>query len=1581
MATGLIRDEPSFADALLELDALIAAEAGFSVCEELARREEITAIERLQPVLFAVQVALARLLAAKGLAPAAVIGHSLGEVAAAVAAGALSLPDAVRVVVLRSSLLATLEGTGGAMALLELSPDELAAMPRAFDDDAVEIAAFNAPGQIAVAGPVARVQELVGAVEATGRLAKPIKSTVAGHCRLVDPIVGRLRDGLAGLAPLAAHSRFYTTALADPRESPSFDADYWVTNIRRPVRFAQALAAAADDGHRTFIEISPHPVLLHALLDNARDAGPPEPLVLSTGRRSEDEALHLHAQLATLALDGAALPRPDRAGEPSGARVIDLPTRPWRHERHWLAPRARRLAGGPAAVAATELELHERPARRPRGDPRPDPDHLAVPTRARRARRARPARSDPEARRRLEPTAAVGLGAWLELIRSAAIDAFGGPLDGSLEIRDLVFEAPLPLGDRRVLSTAVDRESRSAGRLTVHSQATGGPWRAHVSASLDAAPAPEAAPPPRSPMPPRQPPAIRDRRRRSCSPRRRAPGTGAAQASPLEGALDALFESLGRVGRDERWVIASIGVTRWLGPLADATRARASVDSPADAPAGSRERTADLQLADADGRVRLAFERIGLRRVRLPDLPSAVRSKLRTRAWHAVDAPPAEKAGAGRWLIVGETSDPLAGELAAALTSHGGEATFLTSLAGGDFDQALRSAPAPERVVVLAAAPAPGEALDDALIRGERAVLLAARVLAGIDARPTPSAGTRIWLVTSLAAAVDERDRPDPGGGALRGLVRALAVEHPELRPASIDLDPVQRLDCLLRELAIDDEEDEIAWRAGRRHVARLVVPELTPPAADARRTVAPDGAYLVTGGLGRNGLLVARWLAERGAARIVLNDIRAPDRAARDELARLRLLGGEIVLIEGDISRPGVAARAVAACGRPGARLRGIAHAADTAGPADAAAAAADTVEPRARWLDGDRLRAAWSAKALGAAQLIAASRGAQLDWWTCFSSAADLLGGPHAAASAPAGACVEALVDGLRAGGVAAGAISWSVRSAPGAGGAGGGAADPVGAITPLEATDALDYLAGHRAPLAGVLKLVPGELARALPALTRVPLFAGILESSQAPAARTGRRSPGLAELTGADAGRAVTDRVNEQIAGVLGIDASRLTGDPALTAAGLDSLLAVRLRNALQHDFGFALPLPLLLGGASAGDVVDWLCDALRLPETSGAKPTGPPGATPGRVPRVGPRDGTERMVAAVWREVLGREDFGVTHEFAALDGDQASALRASELLALRTGRPLVAGDLFARGATIERQAKLLREPDHAGDGSPLRLLRDGVAPTPLFLFHPAGGDTLVYRQLVDCLDPSLTVWGCDRFDGALSVEQRAARYVDLLTGVQPDGPYLLGGWSFGGVLAYETAQLLRAAGERVELLALIDTILPVADPPDRSPRQIVELRFERFAAFLEASYGKPVSLPYERLAELDDESQADVVIDAVVAAGLIERNGNEAIIHHQRTSYVDVRAVERYSPAPYDGRVVFYTPRDVQADGVRDPRFDRHEPARGWDAFCGDRLELVSVPGHHLALLDSPFVETLAGHIDLLLADYRLTVAQ
>jgi phthiocerol/phenolphthiocerol synthesis type-I polyketide synthase D len=1130
------------------------------------------------------------------------------------------------------------------------------------------------------------------------------------------------------------------------------------------------------------------------------------------------------------------------------------------------------------------------------------------------------------------------LSTWLEIAQAAATEALRSH-GARLVMHDLELREPLALGDRCTLTTTLEVTAPRTGRLAVHSRVGNGAWRAHLSATVETTVALGTVDPVQLDVPIRVPLATAP-----------ADGTGGSPRPVLVQALDALVKALGPA-TDGAWLARSVKRVRWHGQVDAASSATISVSNGG----GSGDGTASLQLADAAGRVRLELEDVAFSRVARSELPAALSETLLSLDWQEVAAP-RTASDRRRWLIVGAAADPLAGELAERLRSRGARAHVVQTTGA---EEELRSDPAADGVIVLAAPTHPGADPQDAPDRGERLVLAGARIVQALSERPGSDAtGARVWFVTRGAAAVAARDLPDPGPAALRGLVRVLAFEHPELQPTWIDIGPDDGIEGLLTELGAGDGEDEVAWRGGRRHVARLIRPQLA--AGAPRPVVRDDGAYLVSGGLGGLGLLLARWLAERGAARVVLNGRSTPGPGVEVELEELRQLGCDVVVVNGDIALAGVAECAVAACTVPGARFRGVVH---------AAAVIDDRVTLR---LDAESLHRVWSAKATGAWRLSAACDEHDLDWWVGFSSAAALIGSPGQAAYAAANAYLDALTAWRRARGMVASTINWGTWSQVGQ--AAHRTVAAVGKITPAEGLAALEALLGAGAPATGVLKLESSVVADSFPALAGIPLLAGLVKAAGSPGEQAGAVWTGVSELDPAAARGAIEARVMMRVAEVLGTDAGRLDPGAPLTTVGLDSLLAVRIRNAIKHDFDVLVPPSLLLRGASITDVLRWLGERLRLP-TDPAASAAQPGPELIRetsrleIARVAPRDASERMVHAVWAEVLGDADIGVTQSFDALGGDPSAADRATALLARRCGRQLSVADLFAQ-PTIERQATLLRDAEPTLD-TPLRLLRAG-GPSTLFLFHPGGGDTLVYRQLVELLDPGVTVYGFDRLPGALSVEQRAARYVELLRETQPRGPYQLAGWSFGGALAYETALRLHAVGERVALLAMIDTLLPLADPPGLSETQVLELRFRRFAEFLERNYGKPVALPYERMALLGDEAQTEVMIEAIVEAGLVDPSANAAIISHQRTSYLDVRALERYRPARHDGPLTLFSANEVLAGGMRDARFDRQDPSRGWDAICGDQLRVVRVPGHHLSLLDPPHVETLAAHVDSML---------
>ncbi|MFF7652807.1 beta-ketoacyl synthase N-terminal-like domain-containing protein [Streptomyces sp. NPDC007983] len=343
MGRRLLAEEPAFAAAVEKLDARLAPECGLSLYDHLASGEGLEDLEVAQPVLFGLQVALAELWRSYGVEPAAVVGHSMGEVAAAVCAGALEVADAARVVAVRARLLSGLRG--GAMAVVDLDDGELGALERDFPG--VHVAVHSSPGQKVVTGEEPAVARLVRGLEREGRAARAMRVVGAGHSPQVEPLLAELTDALADIRGAVPRVPVYSTVLDDPRGVSVFDAAHWAANLRRPVRLDRAIAAAAADCHRAFVEISPHPVLTRPVTDTA-----PGALALGTLRRDADGYAAFLTQVGALYAAGVRLPPPP-------GRVIDLPAPRWRHVRHWWTDGRAGATDAPVAPVAPVAEIQE----------------------------------------------------------------------------------------------------------------------------------------------------------------------------------------------------------------------------------------------------------------------------------------------------------------------------------------------------------------------------------------------------------------------------------------------------------------------------------------------------------------------------------------------------------------------------------------------------------------------------------------------------------------------------------------------------------------------------------------------------------------------------------------------------------------------------------------------------------------------------------------------------------------------------------------------------------------------------------------------------------------------------------------------------------------------------------------------------------------------------------------------------------------------------------------------------------------------------------------------------------------------
>ncbi len=846
MGAEMLAREPAFAACVAELEPLIAAESGFSVTEAMSAAETVTGIDRVQPTLFAMQVALATTMKSYGVTPGAVIGHSMGEAAAAVVAGALSLEDGVRVICRRSALMSRLSGAG-AMASVELPAqhvrDELDT--RGISD--VVVSVFASPNSTVIGGATGTVRELVTAWEARDVMAREVAVDVASHSPQVDAILADLADALVGLAPMPPTVPYYSATLENPRAQPPFDARYWVDNLRQPVRFATAVQAALEDGLRVFGEPAPHPLLMRAVEQTAAAAGIAIHAVAGMRR---DQPLPNGARnfLADLHNAGAAI---DFSVVYPGGNLVEAPLPAWTHHDFLLKSEAGATLASSGSTASVHPLLGE---------------HVRLPEEPERhvwQNDAGIAKLAWLADHKVNGVAAFPGAAYCEMALAAANLVFGEDDYGG-EVRDVVFEQLMLLDEHTEVTAAATAVADGVAEFTVQTDVDGERVRhavATLAGLLEDSPAArhDIAALLRS-----HPNRIPGEEVRQWFAARRiqfgpafaglvAVHTGDGDGSTLlaevtlpgdirsqqsgfhihPALLDACFQSVAAaVGPSEGGLLLPLGVAR-LRQVRPGRDARFCVVRVLKADAGSIE--ADLDITDADGELvlRITGLRMGNHGSKAGERDRVLAERLLTVEWTRQQNPPApDDADAGSWLLISAREDDgFTAQLAGAMTARGADCRTIAV----DSFSAADLAGAALRGVTVVAPPAIG-ASDERRGRDLVAALVAiARELPNTDGEPP-----RFYVVTRGALDVTPDDTVNLDDGGVTGLLRVIGAEHPPLKPTQIDIDAHTDAAAVAAELLSGSAEDSTAWRNGYWYTARL---RHTPLRPEERRTTTVDPA------------------------------------------------------------------------------------------------------------------------------------------------------------------------------------------------------------------------------------------------------------------------------------------------------------------------------------------------------------------------------------------------------------------------------------------------------------------------------------------------------------------------------------------------------------------------------------------------------------------------------------------------------------------------------------------------------------------------------------------------------------------
>jgi myxalamid-type polyketide synthase MxaE and MxaD len=1227
MARQLLAEEPVFRAAIERCELAFAPFVDWSLLNLLAGSDSrLDDIDVIQPALFAIQVGLATLWRSWGIVPDAVVGHSMGEVAAAHVAGALDLDDAARVICLRSQLLRRVRGQG-AMALVDLGFAEVDAALDAYRDR-VAVAVNNAPRSSVISGHPDAVHAVVADLQRRGVFCRPIKVDVASHSPQMDPLLDDLCSGLAALAPSPALVPIFSTVEATRVDGHAFDAAYWARNLRQPVRFAQTIQHIIAAGPACFIELSPHPILLPAI-ESMIQADGGHSLALASLRRGEPERATALISLGRLYTIGAPVKWPGLFSDI--ARWIPLPAYPWQHERFWFEANERATTAGMRRGAPDHALLGWRMA-------------LADPDSAVWESEISPSRRPLLFQHRLHSVAILPAAAYLELALAAGTEVFG---PGAHEISEFQLRRALLLVEDAptTLQIALRSSSRGDARFQVFSRGEAG-WTQHVTGVIrrcdSAAPAPAEA---------------------SSDAIGEALSTGEfyAELATRGITIGQGLQCVDQLHRSHNELVAGWKDDRDLSrqllsfdPAFQLTAALAGVDSvylptaidsarilsplPARVRCHLRARNArggsgsdlvqDIDLFDEDDRMVAQFRGVQLHRP--GDVREDAEEWLFAPVWRSSPLPPSRDSMAGIWLILGDRqgiSERLAGQIrargghvllaraAAAYERVSDQEFHLRPDSPGDFDRALTDAfgtngAGCQGVFYLWGLDIDTDVATEALEQEQALVLGGALHLVQALGRVAWPRHPRLLIATRGAQPV-EGGMCAPTQATLWGFGRVCAVEHPELRCTLLDLDPGDDAPAPAHMLAemLSDDEDQVGYRGDQRHVSRLVrarVESAQPLQLSA------DHAYLITGGLGAIGVCVARWMVQQGARRLILMARSIPpsrrEWAALDPssplgrkiaaIRELEAMGATVHLARVDVANPAQLTEFLETYALEGwPPVGGVIH-------------AAAVIDDRLiHTLDLPALLAVLRPKVTGAWLLHHLL--VDLDFFVTFSSLGALIGQAGQANYASANAFLDALAHYRTAHGLPALSINWGAWANLGFAETAGGKRtvehlerQGIMSLSPEKALTALERaMSCASAAQLTVLPIQQETLAAAqarghLPALlaTLAPHEGERQSTPSVSQAGDDPRSRFLA-LPPAQLVQALEVYVRRQFSIVLKLSEERIDPIRPLGAMGLDSLTALELRNRLERDLQLAVSATVMWNYPTIADLAAHLAERL------------------------------------------------------------------------------------------------------------------------------------------------------------------------------------------------------------------------------------------------------------------------------------------------------------------------------------------------------------------------------------------------
>ncbi|MBK8254808.1 MAG: type I polyketide synthase [Polyangiaceae bacterium] len=1241
MGRVLYESEAAFREELDAIENACVREANLSVRAALldSRTEvDLMGIGVIQPVLFAVECAIAAVWKSWGVVPDAVVGHSMGEVAAAYVAGILSLADAVKIICRRSRLLQRKSGQG-AMALVELTQEQAQEALRGHEAH-LSVAVCNGPRSTVISGDPKHLDEVLASLQEAGIFCRKIKVDVASHSPQMDELTGDLLSELSGLSPKPATRQMLSTVSAKWVRGSELDEDYWIQNLRKPVLFADAIAEVASSEGTIFLEVSPHPILLPAIQDTLRECGR-EGNAFGSLKRQEDEFMTMQATLAELYVRGRAVNW--AALYPTG-NLADLPTYQWDRERHFLpfsekSPKSLSSSrtGHPLTGAMVQ------PA--DRSDVRYWEQSVDIST------QALEYLGDHVVRGAVFFPAA----AYLEMGLAAA-DALAGAGPVILENVQLQEAIVLERGVPRHLQLIGHVESSTSASLTIVSRLNGESWTRHCQMLCRLAEEDDPAWQDIASIEARCPrqvdaathyallaardlnfgPAFRglvsaaigsgEVLGKVCLP----PAAGSAKDYRVHPALlDACLQVAAHLldgGNDgQTWLPVAIEEFGCFDTLEEECWVHACIRESRQTP---EFRSVDLTIADGEGRATAVVKGMWLQQVAKGANADPFADCIYQTAWEEKSPPLTERsAGDGGTWIVFSDAGGVGSQLATRLRMLGMRCVeveigvdlisksrdiFVIDPRSRDhmqvvLDAVFDSTHSRLRGVVHLWNLNVGSTMDNNvegiqsdLTQGVLSALHLIQGLVEIQDRNPP----RVVLVTQGGQGVESNDRfASALQGCAWGFARVLSMEHPEFSCLRVDLesrDLGRNVSDLLGELLNDDGEDQVAFRGGKRYVARLRHQTLP---ADCSAHFDSESTYVVTGGLTGLGLEVAQFLVARGARSLLLIGRRSPSPDAATTIRQMEQAGVHVQVGNVDVANSAELSIVLAATRKRGLPIRGIFH------------CAAVLEDHPISGLSDDSFWPPFRPKVLGTWNLHIQTQHDPLDYFVMFSSAAALLGSPGQANYAAANTFMDTLALERRANQLPATSIQWGPFSEVGLAAVSANrgqrlALRGIHSFSPREGLMLMERAISTPVAVVGLVRLSLRQLFDFYPRMVAAPFFAAVRSDGGTNGPREVGRAEfrtGLEKARAKDRRRMLESHLVDHLEKVLRLPAGRIDLEGPFLNYGMDSLMSLEVRHRLEASLGIKLSAAVLYTYPNVSSLAGHLLEILQLSEVDSVMP--------------------------------------------------------------------------------------------------------------------------------------------------------------------------------------------------------------------------------------------------------------------------------------------------------------------------------------------------------------------------------------